>query len=50
MKDAEGLSRNVAAFVVPQIGRLEETGEAVEPYQLLDPDRAACCTGGDVLR
>ncbi|MFF7603259.1 tyrosine-type recombinase/integrase [Streptomyces mirabilis] len=28
----------MAAFVVPQIGCLEATGEADEPYQLFDPD------------
>ncbi|MFJ6805492.1 site-specific integrase [Streptomyces anulatus] len=28
----------MAAFVVPQIGCLEATGEADEPYQLLDSD------------
>lgn len=38
MSDADGLIRNPAAFVVPQIGRLEETGEAAEPYRLLDPE------------
>ncbi|MDQ1013272.1 integrase [Streptomyces sp. V4I23] len=38
MSDADGLIRNPASFVVPQTGRLEETGEAAEPYRLLDPE------------
>jgi hypothetical protein len=36
--DADGLIRNPASLVVPQIGRLLETGEVAEPYRLLDPE------------
>ncbi|KAF4407949.1 tyrosine-type recombinase/integrase [Streptomyces lycii] len=38
MSDADGLVRNPASFVVPQTGRLEETGEVAEPYRLLDSE------------
>lgn len=38
MSDADGLIRNPVSLVVPQIGRLLETGEVAEPYRLLDPE------------
>ncbi|MEV5240170.1 site-specific integrase [Streptomyces cinnamoneus] len=36
MNHEEGLIREPATLVVPQIGRLEETKEVAEPYRLLD--------------
>ncbi len=37
MDNEQGYSRDLAAMVVPQVGRLVATEDAWEPYQLLDP-------------
>src|SRR5258706_15900799 len=37
MIDSEGADRDLAVLVVPSVGRLVETGDAWEPYQLIDP-------------
>lgn len=37
MNSPEVLRRDLTNLSVPQIGRLEETGKAEEPYRLLDP-------------
>jgi len=40
MEQVEGPSRDLAAMVVPQIGRLVETDDAYDPYLLVDGDGA----------
>jgi site-specific recombinase XerC len=37
MIDSDGVDRDLAVLVVPSVGRLVETGDAWEPYQLIDP-------------
>ncbi|WP_392667800.1 hypothetical protein [Streptomyces sp. LN785] len=37
MPDREVPKRDLARFVLPELGRLDETGEPWEPYQLIDP-------------
>ena len=34
----EDSERDLAALVVPRVGRLEETGSPWEPYRLVDED------------
>jgi Phage integrase, N-terminal SAM-like domain len=38
MPEPAFLERDLAAFVLPEIGRLVDTGDPWEPYQLLDPE------------
>ena len=38
MNSPEVLRRDLTNLAVPQIGRLEETGKAEEPYRLIDPE------------
>lgn len=38
MVDPLGPGRDLSCFVLPEIGRLVETGEPQEPYSLLDPN------------
>jgi len=40
MDHVEQPSRDLVAMVVPQVGRLAETGDACEPYRLVDGDGA----------
>ena len=40
MDQAEELSRDLVAMVVPQVGRLVETGGVCDPYRLVDGDEA----------
>ncbi|NUK24053.1 hypothetical protein [Streptomyces lunaelactis] len=37
MSGTTALERDLKNFVLPEIGRLEETGDAWEPYRLIDP-------------
>jgi integrase len=37
----DGPSRDLAALVVPRVGRLVATGDRYEPYRLIDPDGVA---------
>jgi integrase len=41
MSDSASLARDLSALVIPQIGRLHETGDPWEPYRLLDKDGQA---------
>jgi|SRR5918995_3415937 hypothetical protein len=41
MSDEQESSRDLAALVVPQVGRLVDTGDRWEPYRLVDPDGSA---------
>ncbi|MEV6882849.1 tyrosine-type recombinase/integrase [Streptomyces sp. NPDC051135] len=38
MREARTLERNLKTFVLPEIGRLQATGDAWEPYRLIDPE------------
>lgn len=38
MDGEQGSARDLAAMVVPQVGRLVATGDSWEPYRLVDPD------------
>ncbi|MFI5857291.1 tyrosine-type recombinase/integrase [Streptomyces parvulus] len=38
MREVRTLERDLKTFVLPEIGRLHETGDAWEPYRLLDPE------------
>ncbi|MFF1715547.1 tyrosine-type recombinase/integrase [Streptomyces sp. NPDC058268] len=40
MSDREVSKRDLARFVLPEVGRLDETGEQWEPYRLIDPGGA----------
>ena len=40
MAEPLGVQRDLACFELPEIGRLHETGDQWEPYQLLDPEEA----------
>jgi integrase len=41
MTDEQDLSRDLAILVVPQVGRLVDTGDPWEPYRLIDWDGSA---------
>jgi integrase len=43
-------SRDLAALVVPQVGGLVDTGDAWEPYRLIDPDGAVVVAVAVYLR
>lgn len=50
MDQVEEPSRDLAALVVPQVGRLAETADAWDPYRLLDGDGAVVEAVTEYLR
>jgi integrase len=42
--------RDLAALVVPRVGRFEETGDPWEPYRLVDPDGGVVGPVGEYLK
>jgi hypothetical protein len=38
VRDARTLERDLKTFALSEIGRLQATGDAWEPYRLLDPE------------
>lgn len=38
MRDARTLERDLKTFVLPELGQLQATGDAWEPYRLIDPE------------
>ncbi|MGW3473382.1 hypothetical protein ACWDKQ_34130 [Saccharopolyspora sp. NPDC000995] len=43
-------SRDLAAMVVPQVGQLVETGDACDPYRLVDGDGAVVKAATEYFR
>ncbi|EMF56813.1 MULTISPECIES: site-specific integrase [Streptomyces] len=42
MPENEGVERDLSALELPQWGRLRETGDPWDPYQLIDKDGRIC--------